>query len=644
MSAPTLARRMFPLALTGFLSSFSSSGFKVWVVLSVLGSSFDYFRDSAFLLSVAAVCVLPPVFMPLFSGFIADRFPKRYVVIAANLIELPVFLFGAWTLSRLGTVSDGYLVLSAVLLYSVLSAFSTPAFDGLLPEMFSEPELSRVCGRITSSGTFGVITGVVVMSSVFHLGLCGYILFAAVFFGFFSASWIAPVISPVQLRQEVAYRLKSTLKNGFSALRAHQGLLAAAVGEVLFIGLSVTAIPLLVLFSRYVLKLNGSADITLLQIALTFGFLIGCFCAGVLSKNKIELGLVPLGALGMAVSLPLMVFFPGRGRTIGVDLPGDFLTELYVTIHAGACFWTVFAGFSGGLLLIPLRTFVMQGVKPEYRGAALALKNSAAFVIGSVAMLLAVSCALGGGLLEGLPPLLKSITSVMPHISFQALLTGFGLTVFLFTALTMWQLPNFLLRFIILALGNSVYRLKITGAEYIPERGPALLLCNHVSVVDSVLISACTSRQIRFLLYEKYFSHPLIGPIARMTGFFKVPASGTAKTLRQLFSQVRDHLAEGGLVCVFPEGQLSGNGVMSEFKTGYERMLPSGVDVPIIPVNISFAWGSVFSNFFNRSGVKRRVRFPFFSAVTFGKPIPPGASAFEIRQRIVYLLIRFKQR
>ena len=79
MGTPSLARRMFPLALTSFLSSFSSSGFKVWVVLSVLGSSFDYFRDSSFLLSMAAVCVLPSVFMPMFSGFIADRFPKRYM-------------------------------------------------------------------------------------------------------------------------------------------------------------------------------------------------------------------------------------------------------------------------------------------------------------------------------------------------------------------------------------------------------------------------------------------------------------------------------------------------------------------------------------------------------------------------------------
>jgi acyl-[acyl-carrier-protein]-phospholipid O-acyltransferase/long-chain-fatty-acid--[acyl-carrier-protein] ligase len=586
---------------------------------------------------MAGVCVLPSVFMPMFSGFIADRFPKRYVVIAVNLLELPVFAFGAWTLSRLATVSDGYFVLSAVLLYSILAAFSTPSFDGILPETFSEPELSRACGRITSSGIFGLISGVVVMSCAYHYGWCFYILLAVVVFGFFSASWIFPVISPVQIRREIAYKVTDTLKNGLIALRASAGLMTAAVGEVFFIGLGVTAIPLLVLFSRYVLKLNGSEDITLLQIALSFGFLLGCFCAGIFSKNKIELGLVPLGALGMAIAVPLMVFFPGRGREIGLDLPGGFLLDFYVTVYPGVCFWTLFAGFSGGLLLVPLRTFVIQNVSPEYRGAALALKNMAAFVIGAIAMLLAVSCALSGGVLENLPPLLNNITSVMPRISFRVLLIGFGLTTFLFTALSMWVLPNFMLRFIILALGHSLYRLKITGAENIPERGPALLLCNHVSAVDSVLISACTSREIRFMLYEEYFSVPLIGAIARMTGFFRVPSARTAKSLEQLFGKVRKHLADGGLVCVFPEGRLSGNGLMREFKSGHERMLPENVDVPVIPVNISFAWGNIFSNFSTRQGTRRKVSFPFFSAVTFGQPVSPDMSRFEIRQRIAEL-------
>ena len=118
MNAPSILRRTLPLVLTGFFSSFSNCGFKVWAVLAVSGSHFDYFKDSAFLLSVTAVCLLPPLLLPLWSGFLADRFPKRYVVIAANLLELPVFCFGAFalTLTHLGT-AGGYLIFGAVLLF-----------------------------------------------------------------------------------------------------------------------------------------------------------------------------------------------------------------------------------------------------------------------------------------------------------------------------------------------------------------------------------------------------------------------------------------------------------------------------------------------------------------------------------------------
>ena len=123
-----------------------------------------------------------------------------------------------------------------------------------------------------------------------------------------------------------------------------------------------------------------------------------------------------------------------------------------------------------------------------------------------------------------------------------------------------------------------------------------------------------------------------------MTGFFKIPSStGKAKSLALVLKKIKKHLTEDGLVCVFPEGRLTRNGLVGDFKTGYEKMLPDEVDVPIIPVNISFAWGSFFSNFFTRPGIRRKLKMPFFSAVSFGKPLPRGTSTFEIRQRIIEL-------
>lgn len=634
MNAPSILRRTVPLVLTGFFSSFSNCGFKVWAVLAVAGSQFDYFKDSAFLLSVTAVCLLPPLLLPLWSGYCADRFPKRYVVISAKLLELPLFAFAASAVSSLNSTHNGIWILSAVLLHSIVAAFYAPAFDGLQPESFKEVELSGACGRITSAETLGYLAGAAFILTAFHFNICQYLLLSSIVCSIFSAIAIFPVISPVQEKEELAYPFKKSLKLGVKALCARTGILTAALGDICFIGLGVTALLLLVFFGKYVLGLNDTVNLILLQVAPAAGFLMGCFCGGIFSKNKIELGMVPLGALGMALSLPMLVLFPGEAGKVTVDLPGESL--LHIQFFTGAFFWAMFAGFSGGLLVIPLRTYALQNLRPEWRGAALAVKNAAAFLVCSVTLLLAVSCALGGGAVPELPPLLYDISCMMPRIPFQMLLIGFGLVTFGLTLFTMWKLPNFMLRFIVLALGHSIYRLKITGAENIPERGGALLLCNHVSAIDSILISACTSRQIRFLLYEEYFSVPLLGAVIRATGFFNVPSAGKSKSLGLLFEKIRHHLESGGLVCVFPEGKLTGNGLVGEFKHGFEKMLPENADIPIIPVNISFTWGSLFSNF-SRPGIRKKLTLPFFSAVTFGAPLPRSTPLFEIRQKIVEL-------
>ena len=126
MISPSLMRRTAPLALTGFFNSFNDSGLKVWAVLAVLGNSFDYFKDSAFLLSVAAACILPPLLLPLWSGYLADRLPKRYVVIGVRLLELPLMGLGMYVIAHPHFAGYGYWVLTVVLLHSILCAFFAP--------------------------------------------------------------------------------------------------------------------------------------------------------------------------------------------------------------------------------------------------------------------------------------------------------------------------------------------------------------------------------------------------------------------------------------------------------------------------------------------------------------------------------------
>ncbi len=631
MSEYSRIRRIAPLALTGFFTAFSRSGFKLWIMLAIISCGEEKYLQLPFLAALTAVCVLPGLLLPTTGGFTADRLPKRYVIIAVRIAELLLLTAGFYRITHLTAPRASLAILVIMLLHAALDCFFVPAFGGVIPETFPETELSGACGKITSFSVAGFIAGIVLTPLLFYYNSCFYILLFTAAAGIISAVKIVPVISPVQKQRELAYKFRETLPTGFRALRKNSGMLASFMGEVCFTGLGIIALPMLVLFCKSALHMSAPASIVLMLLAPGLGLAAGCFCAGMISGNKIELGLIPLGALGITAALPLIVFFPGSEHLMTISFPHSGNME--ISFYTGAWFWSAFAGFSGGILLVPLRTYILQRLRPEHRGAALALKNSIAITVSFTAVLLVFFFAPKGEEVTGISPLLTDVAAV----PYQVLIAGFGILVFLCTATAMWKLPNFMLRFIILTAGHSLYRIRISGAENIPERGPALLLCNHVSAIDSILISACTSRQIRFLLYEDYFSLPLLGSIARMTGFFQVPGNGNAKALVRLLKKLRNHLANDGLICVFPEGKLTRNGLMGEFKHGYEKMLPENVDVPIIPVNISFTWGSIFSNFFTRPGIRKKLQFPLFSAVTFGKPLPRDTTVFEIRQKIIEL-------
>ena len=621
-----VSRRTLPLTVNGFCESFFTAGLLIWAFLALKSSGIVQFGTLPFLLAAFGCLVFPVLILTAFSGFLADRLPKRYIVIAAKILQFPLLFAGSEAMANISSPAAGYVVLAVIFAVSVINAFNTPAREAILPETFGEPELSRACSRVTTASSLGAAMGILLLPCAYYSGGAFPVLLIAALVNFFAAVKIVPVISPVQKKRELACKFKEVIPLGFKALCRRAGLWSSALGEVCFTGLSLTALPLLILFCKYALQMDNHISIIVMLTAPGAGFVAGSLAAGMISRNKIELGLIPLGSLGMSVFLLLMLLFPGGEKLLSINFPGG--TALMLNFHAGAWIFAAGAGFSGGILFIPLKSYLLQRLRPELRGAAGAIKNAVTFAVSFIAVTLIVVLS---------PDNNSSPLHRIADVPYQFLLGGFGIVVLLFSALALWALPNFMLRFVILTVGHLFYRVRISGAENIPERGPALLLCNHVSAIDSILVSACTSRQIRFLLYDQYFSLPLLGFIARMTGFFKVPSGRKAKSLAVVLQNIRSHLAGGGLVCVFPEGRLTRNGLVGKFKQGYEKMLPEDMDIPIIPVNISFAWGSIFSNFFTRPGIRKKVKLPFFPAVTFGEAMPKGSSTFEIRQKIIEL-------
>ena len=639
------SERLFPLLLAQFLGVFNDNAFKMLAVLAVIGSSrTGYFRDAAFMFAMTVSYVLPFLLLTGPAGAISDRFQKRYVLILTKFLELLIMILGTFALG--GSSVWGALPLIGVMfLMTSQTSFFSPAFQAILPETFSEKEISKANGDIGMASFIAAITGIgaapliqwgaaSVAESLSPLGfplinehsLSGSVLVLGSVLGILSAFRVIPTAE--YEKEYSAIRrgagMIQSLKTGWKSLTERLSIFLAAFGDAFFVGIGVAIQTILVMFVKYTLpESGGSMEIAALQLAPAIGMGLGCYLCGRLSRNTIEVGFVPFGAAGITLFLPLSVYCPGGGVFFGSIL-----------LHPLSLLWLILGGISGGFFVIPLRAFLQQRLNPSSRGAALALSNAICFAVvlltSAVVFLLMIASS---ELPEGTPRWIGEVVRRMPGLTPPQLFLAIGLLTLGATICCMILRPLLLLRFLAVVLTRTLYRLRISGTENIPERGAALLVSNHVSFVDALLITACTSRTIHFLMHEDYYKHPLIHPFARMMGFIEVPSKGPRR-FQTLFETVRNTLRNGEIVCVFPEGKATRNGLIDDFKEGYSRMLPPDKQIPVIPVSLGMLWGSIFSYYYGKIRFRIPRELPCPASVTIGEPMPYPFSAFQLRQAV----------
>ena len=565
------------------------------------------------------------------AGLTSDRFHKRNVMVFGKLIEFSVMLLCALCLHNAARWGAVPLALCMFLLTSQ-AAFFSPAFNGILPESFSEGELSKANGDVGMASFLAIILGYGAAPVMLHLSgdrywLCGLILAILSILGLVATMRVysGRVPDAAQTAGEGSFK---ALAAGFRAICSSRPLLLSVLGDAFFLAAGASIQTLVVMLSKFGLERPcGNMELGLLLVAPALGIGIGCYLAGRLSGGRIELGLVPFGALGMAIFLPLAALVTGHA----VDIP-----HLHVFIYPPLLLWLFLCGISGGLFIVPLRAYFQQRVDERIRGSALAANNAICFVSILISGALLFLLTAGAGAKSG-PGLFNAVVSHLPALSPNEMLIILGFLTFAVTAYAMWLLPEFALRFVAVTMTHSVYKLRIDGPGSIPERGPALLVSNHVSFVDGLLISCCTSRFVRFLMHEDYYNHPMLNPLARLLGFIEVPTARRAKSMANMFEDVKEALLAGELVCIFPEGRITRNGIMDEFKDGFLKMLPEGGNVPIIPIRLGMIWGSIFSYYYGKIRVRMPMELPHPASVTIGNPAPAGCTAFELRQLVSQL-------
>ncbi|HCV14553.1 MAG TPA: glycerol acyltransferase, partial [Candidatus Accumulibacter sp.] len=367
-------------------------------------------------------------------------------------------------------------------------------------------------------------------------------------------------------------------------------------------------------YARFVLG-GGETSVTLLLAVFTVGIGVGSLLCERLSAGQVEIGLVPFGSIGLTIFGVDIAFASPSLLPAGAPLS---LSALLAVPGTWRVLVDLFAlGLFGGFFIVPLYALIQLRSAVESRARVIAANNilNALFmVVGS----LAAAGLLGDGL-------------TIPALFAVAALCNAAVAVYIYSLV-----PEFMLRFVAWLLIHSFYRLRQSGIENIPDDGPAVLISNHVSFVDPLVIAAASRRPIRFVMDHRIYRLPLIGFVFRhMHAIPIAPAREDAAMMEAAFEEVAQALAAGELVAIFPEGRITDSGELYPFRPGVQRIV-GRTPVPVIPMALQGLWGSFFSRK-DGPAMSRPLRRGMFSriALTVGTPVTPEAATPEHLQQIV---------
>ncbi len=581
---------------TQFLGAFNDNVCKIVVSMIAVNMAAASGGGSGALSLVGAVFILPFLFFSGYAGHLADVYSKRSVLIVTKCFE--IIWMGLSFLAFLSGRID--LMLGVLFLMALQSTFFSPAKYGILPEMLPDKDLSRANGLLEMSTFLAIILGTSIGSLMFaawkdRLGLISLFLIAIAVSGTLISLGISRVPAS-GVHKPFPLNPWGEISKGIKRLYGEKVLWHTVIGISYFWFLGALLQMVIMLFGKEVLALDD-LQIGILVTFLAVGIGLGSLVAGRLSGDKVELGLVPLGSIGMGIFSILLSFSPP-------SFPGA-VTALSLL------------GFSAGFFIVPLNALIQQKSGRGEKGRVIATSN----FIDTIGILLA------SGVLWTFRDLLQ--------IETDRIILIFGLFTFLVTVYILTILPDFLIRFSLWLLTHTIYRIRIQGQEHVPFRGPALLVCNHVSFVDGLLIGACIQRFIRFLVFSGFFDIKGLGWFLKKMKAIPISA-GNRKGTVQSIERARESLKQGHVVCIFAEGAISRTGNMLSFKRGFERM-GKELDVPIIPVHLDGLWGSIFSFEKGRFFLKWPRRIPYPVTISFGKPLPSTATAQTVRQAVMEL-------
>ena len=608
-------RRFAPFFWTQFLGAFNDNVYKnaLVIMFAFQGAALTTIDSDTLINLSAGLFILPFFLFSATCGQIADKYEKSRLIQYVTALEVVLMMLGAvgFYLQSLP------LLLSTLFLSGVQATIFGPVKYSFLPQHLGAEELVGGNGLVEMGSFVAILLGTLLGGILIGLPSWGTLLVSLTTVGIACTRWLtsrqiphSPAPDP---SLKVNWNVLSETWNIFQLTRRDRTVFLSILGASWFWCYGSLFLSQFPNYSKEVI--GGNEQIVTLFLAFfSLGIGIGSLLCERLSGHKVEMGLVPLGAIGLTWFAADLFFATPTAKAEPVVGALAFLqtfTGWRVVVDL------FLLGLFGGFFIVPLYALIQFRSEAVYRSRIIAGNN----ILNALFMVLSAILAV---------VLLKAGLTI-PQLLLAAAIFNAVVAVYIFTLV-----PEFFVRFSLWMLTHTIYRIRIVGQENVPLRGPALLICNHMSFADGLLVGGCVQRFIRFLIYKPIYEQKALNWFMRLMKAIPVEA-GNRRVVLESLERAREQLRQGHVVCIFAEGAISRTGNLLPFKRGFEKIVQGLDNVPVIPVHLDRLWGSIFSFENGRFFWKWPKRIPYPVTVSFGGPLPSTATAEHVRHTIAEL-------
>jgi 1-acyl-sn-glycerol-3-phosphate acyltransferase len=595
-------RRFLPFFLVQFLGAFNDNVFKNALIILVAFHATSMSSLGATTLSnlAQALFILPFFLFSATAGQLADKLEKSFVIRLVKIAEIAIMVLGAAGLYW----RNLSLLLAALFLMGLHSTVFGPVKYSYLPQHLEGPEIIGGNGLVEMGTFLAILLGTLLGGFLIAEGSAGPVAIAVLVLaalGYLASRSIphSPAAAP---GLAVNWNPFSETWNLLRFLKQDRTVFLSVLGISWFWFLGAIYLSQFPVYTKDVLSGNEEV-VTVLLALFSIGVAAGSLLCERMSGRRIEIGLVPFGSIGLTL-FGVDFYFASTG--LAAHAPYGAVEFLREPAH-----WRILAdlalvGVFGGFYIVPLYALVQTRSEASHRSRVIAGNN----VLNALFVVAAALTAIG----------LLGLGLTIPQLFLAAALFNAAVAIYIYSVV-----PEFLMRFLIWLLMHTIYRLEKSGLENLPESGPAVLVCNHVSYVDALVIAAACPRPVRFVMDHQIFGIPVLSFIFRTGRAIPIaPAREDPEALERAYDAIAKALEEGDLVCIFPEGRITYDGTLNPFKPGVKKIVER-TPVPVVPLALQGLWGSFFSRDGGAAMTKwHRLARSFFYRIglAVGRPVP----------------------